>query len=330
MEFKQEILVAELKRKLPPGENIAELIAETLHVSIDSAYRRLNGKTAITFDEACQLAKKFELALDTISETSKGLVAFSRRNIIKNVDDIENNLNSMLHFFDIQKKFDNPHVIYSTKDIPVFYHFAFPELAAFKLFTWINAVSSQSSLKDQFIAEEYIERFEDVWKKLIDSFTLVPSQEMWSELAVRSFIRQLDYYYASGLMGNKKLALTICDQLKSLFEVIEKQAILGCRIHPAYPETKTVHSFELYFNDLLVMENAVLAFMGDRKLFFQAFAYFNFLPTSDQEYCNQMEFWLKNQMKKSVKLSDTREKERNQYFMRIHHELDLIIEKIRS
>ena len=57
-------------------------------------------------------------------------------------------------------------------------------------------------------------------------------------------------------------------------------------------------------------------------------AYFNFHPTADIQQCNQMEFWMNNQIRKSVKLSDSREKERNQYFMRNHKELKTLMDKI--
>ena len=41
-----------------------------------------------------------------------------------------------------------------------------------------------------------------------------------------------------------------------------------------------------------------------------------------------MEFWMNNQSRKSVKLSDSRENERNQYFMRNHKELKTLMDKI--
>jgi len=328
MLYKQEVLINQLKEQLPPKISLADVLAETLNVSIDSAYRRVNGKTVLTFDEACLLAKKYRISMDTISGTKKGMVAFYRRELIKNVDDVETNLKFMLDFFKLQKRCKERKLIYSTKDIPIFYHFSFPELGAFNMFAWLNAISTESGLKDTFEPQYYIERFSDIWAGLVNEYSEVESHELWSEFAIRGFINQLDYYYQSGLMGSKKMALTVCEQLQSVLQVIEKQAISGYKIHPSHPETKSVYNYHLYFNELMVMENAVLAYLDDKKLFLQTYAYFNFHPTTDLQQCNQMEFWMNNQIRKSVKLSDSREKERNQYFMRNHKELKTLMDKI--
>jgi len=328
MLYKQEVLINQIKQQLPDSVNIAEKFSELLNISIDGCYRRLKGKTVLTFEEACILAKYFHISLDTISQSKKGVVTFYRRDLVKDLGDIEKNLEFMLDFFKLQKKSKERNLLYSTKDIPVFYHFAFPELGAFNMFAWQKAISTESGSADTFNPEVYVDRFSGIWADLVTEYSQVPSQELWSEFAIRGFINQLDYYFESSLIGSKKLALTICEQLLATLQVIEKQAITGCKIHPSFPDTKSVYNYELYYNELMMMENAVLAYLDDKKLFLQTYASFNFHPTADIEQCNQMEFWMKNQIRKSVKLSDSREKERNQYFIKNYNELKALMDKI--
>jgi len=77
------------------------------------------------------------------------------------------------------------------------------------------------------------------------------------------------------------------------------------------------------------MDNSVLVRLESGKIFFNSYANFNYIPTRDELFCNDVENWLENQMIKSVKLSKTREKERNQYFSSIQKELDNLTEYIK-
>lgn len=323
----QTQLLNTIKQKLS-SETLAKALMKVLHISKDSAYRRINNETPLSYKEALTLANRYNVDLQPQISYSNHPVNFERRNPVKNIDDVCNNLSVMQASIEQQLSIPDGHIIYSTKDIPIFYHFAFPALGAFKVFSWLNAVSDSTHRTDKFDPESIYKRFGTLWKKLVDGFIQIPGIELWSEFAVFNFIRQVEYYYSAQLFKDKQSALTVCEEYRTLFNSIEQQAIWGCKVHPSKPNTKTTIPYELYFNETLVMENAVLAFQGDRKVFFQSYAYFNFAPTTDQVFCNDMEIWLNRQLKKSVKLSESRIKERNQYFDKIDREILALMDRI--
>ena len=62
----QEFLFQRIKELLGPDDSMVDSVAEILHISTDSAYRRIRGETPIVLDEARELCLHFELSLDTL------------------------------------------------------------------------------------------------------------------------------------------------------------------------------------------------------------------------------------------------------------------------
>lgn len=328
--FAQQSLFEEIKQKLPESTNLAGSIGEVLNVSIDSAYRRLAGKTSITLDESILLAEKFNVDLSALISKDRGTISFERRFSLKSENDIAIHLKEMAEMMKIQIEHSAGPAIYTTKDIPVFYQFKFPELAAFKIFCWHRGLNTSEEIKSKFNPAETIKNYSNLFKSVEELYSKVPTIEIWSEISILSFIRQLQYYYDSGLMGNKEMALLLCDQHQQVFDLVKEQARLGSKLHNMENVPKSNTSFELYFNELFVMDNSVLANLNNGKVFINSYSNFNYIHTYDQQFCEDVEMWLNNQMKRSVKLSSSREKERNQFFKNINKELNLLIEYIKA
>ena len=62
----QEFLFQRIKELLPPHVSMVDSVADILHVSSDSAYRRIRGETPVVLDEARELCRHFKLSLDQI------------------------------------------------------------------------------------------------------------------------------------------------------------------------------------------------------------------------------------------------------------------------
>src|SRR5690242_12885822 len=71
----QEYLFRQIKERLPATASIADVIAETLYVSIDSAYRRIRGETPLVLEEAKLLCDRFNISLDETLNYRKNSVS---------------------------------------------------------------------------------------------------------------------------------------------------------------------------------------------------------------------------------------------------------------
>lgn len=317
----QQLLLNEIETKLGKKISLVECISSNLSISTDSAYRRISGKTAISFEEAVKLAEALGISFDTLLEKDRGTITFERRSTLKTENDIAIHLKEMVEMMRLQVSLGKEKAIYSTKDIPIFYHFFFPELGAFKVYCWHRALNTSEEISEAFDPKKYMNSYSNLFNEIRELYSKVPAIELWSEVAVLGFIRQLRYYFDSDLMGSKETALLLIDQHLEVFKLVKEQARIGKKIIETEKGTLPTVDYELYFNELFVMDNAVMANLGDRKVFFNSYAYFNYIPTHDQKFCSDVEMWLQNQMKRSVKLSQSRDKERNQFFKNIEKEL---------
>ena len=66
MGIEKEKLFSIIRQKLPNNVSFIEEIADVLDVSYDASYRRLNGKTALLFEEALKLAKHYKISLNNL------------------------------------------------------------------------------------------------------------------------------------------------------------------------------------------------------------------------------------------------------------------------
>src|SRR5204862_5030415 len=72
----QEFLFQRIKEILPPHASLVDTVAEILHLSSDSAYRRIRGETPLVLGEARDLCRHFKLSLDHMLNVKSGATLF--------------------------------------------------------------------------------------------------------------------------------------------------------------------------------------------------------------------------------------------------------------
>ena len=59
-------LITAMKDRLPPGQNLANFLTDTLCIGREAVYRRLRGEVAFTIDEVAQISCKLGISIDQI------------------------------------------------------------------------------------------------------------------------------------------------------------------------------------------------------------------------------------------------------------------------
>src|SRR5678809_812493 len=72
----QEFLFQRIKELLPPSASLTDAVSEILHVSSDSAYRRIRNETPLVLEEAKQLCEHFHLSLDQVLHIRSNSILF--------------------------------------------------------------------------------------------------------------------------------------------------------------------------------------------------------------------------------------------------------------
>jgi hypothetical protein len=72
----QKRFFRELKTKLPSNLSLANVVADELNISIDSAYRRIRGESDLSLMEFDILSSKYEVSTDAILSRPKHSLSF--------------------------------------------------------------------------------------------------------------------------------------------------------------------------------------------------------------------------------------------------------------
>lgn len=327
----QKALFEKIREVLPKNMILVDVVAGILDISTDSAYRRIRTETALSIDEAKLLTQHFSLSLDNIAAIDTDSLLFNHRPFIQTIEDVEQYLSTTLDQLMLIQSQNDSKIIYSAKDIPIFYFFRYPELGAFKMYVWLKSMFDIKKIDgEHFDLNSIPQSLLDTGKKLSEYYIQTSAVELWTDGTINSILNQIEYYYYAGLLNNKKDTIEIIDQLQELVKLIYKQALTGYRTSLNDIDTSTNIPFSMYYNEIVLMDNTVLASTPNMKMFFTPYAGLNFMNTQDEAFCNKMESWFENQAKKSSLISDVSEKDRNRFFLKMRQRINNLKDKINT
>jgi hypothetical protein len=198
-------------------------------------------------------------------------------------------------------------IIYTAKDIPLFHYYQFRELAEFKMFFWMKTYHRYPSLSAaNFDSKLVSENLMQIGTRIWENYLGIPSIEIWSQETVQITLRQIEFYYETGIIS-RQFAIQLCDQYLNLTENVMALARVGRK-------GSNGERYHLYKNDILIPENTILFRMGDRRVSFIAYRAMSLMTTSHESFCGQMEEFLNNLISNSELLSETGEKLRLKFF----------------
>ena len=187
----QEKLLNQIKLK-SPGK-LVDTLMETLHVSSDSAYRRIRLEKILTFDEIIKISNAFNISIDNIisHDTSESvLFSFpfksSQFNIFEYFEKI------YYHLLKIKDK--NGIMYYSAKDIPIFHFFQDKKLLAFKFHYWLNTMNHENEIINKAFDYDLIPaELAEITKKIYSIYTQIKTHEIWNHETLTRTSSQITY-----------------------------------------------------------------------------------------------------------------------------------------
>lgn len=308
--MEQALFLTEIKNVLPPNTSLIDAVAGALDISYDAAHRRTNLKSKLSLHESIQLAKHFNLSLDKLfTSTKNNWVSVEKTAAIHNEEQLKeyfensyNNLSPLLG----QKECK---LIYSAKDIPVFYDLKSDIMMRFKIYVWLKLLDPNfhSISYTNFTPSLSIQQ---ISKRLGDLYEDLPITEIWDLTTINGTLKQIHFYFKAGHLTEKE-ALTITTSLTEIITAISQRVI-------------TDPSYTFYYNELLIMNNNIYAEIGDQQSLYIPFTLLSYYRTSDRNTCNQAKTYLDKQLQHSKLLNTAGEKERNTFFNKIHKKIQAL------
>ncbi len=313
-----------IKDIIPEKKSFTDEIADVLGISTDSVYRRVRGETLLTINEVFQLCTHYNISFDLFTHNAKN-IAFNYEAMGSSAGFrvyLSSILNDMLQIV----RAENKQIIYAAIDIPIFHHFNYPELSAFKMFYWMKAVVNVPSLLDKKFAVAHIQpEFAELGKKIFEIYCKIPSIEIWTDETINSLIKQIEFYWDSGNFESKEDALTVCAQAKNEIETLNKQAEVS---NKAGKLAGGEPNFTLYHSQIEIGNNCIFTKKGDIESIYLSVHTFNKIITGNPGFVADTKLWLENFIKKSNPISGVSQIHRYKFFKRASDKLDRLNTKI--
>ena len=311
----QTQLFAALKKELPQHLSLVDEVAGVLGISTDSAYRRIRGEKELTITDLQKLCSRFKLSLDRLLLASTGTFVFTGNFVNPTTFKFDEYLTNMVQQVKYMNSFTHKKMFYLCKDIPVFHHFHFRELAAFKYFFWMKAIINHPDfVAKKFSLNDYPNEYFELGKKALHYYNQLDTVEIWNIENINSTIRQIEFYRNAHLFSSEADVLEVYGALEKLIYLLEQQADAGYKFVAGDEAHKKQGSFEMYYNEFIVGDNSILALLDNNKMAFNIHSIINFMMTTDADFCDKTYANLQNLMRRSTLISQVSEIERARFF----------------
>jgi hypothetical protein len=325
----QEFLFRQIRELLPAQASLPDTVAEILHISSDSAYRRIRGETPVVLDEARELCHHFKLSLDQVLNVKKSSVLFQSIRINADNYNYELYLKDMLKQLQYINSFQQKEVIYRTKDVPIFHNFYYKPLMAFRYFFWMKTIIQHPDFTDRDFELNCVPPdIERLSRDLLAGYNMIPSVEIWNTECINAAITQIEFYKDSGFFFSAADIKTVYNALEETLMHLKNEAEYGCKFFPEENPESSINNFKFFYNRAVLGDNTIMVIADQVKTVFLNYDVLNYIHTRDQSFCEPLYQDMQNQMKRATLLSQTSEKQRNIFFNNMLGKISERIKKI--
>ncbi|ALW86729.1 hypothetical protein AUC43_17575 [Hymenobacter sedentarius] len=312
-----------IKAQLLPHQSLVEEVADLLGLSTDSAYRRIRGEKCMDLNEVQKVGLHFRVSIDQFLFPQTEAILFTGRQPLQEAPSLEHWLQDMERQLELINGYANAHIYFIVKDIPVFYHFQFPELTEFKFYFWMKSILHDDKLRGvKFkIGDARYRPLHEACQRLVGLYNRVATTEIWNAESLNSTLRQINFYKEFEAFDSEDDLHLLYARLGELLNYLEAQAEGGTKFTSGQAPRPDGPAYQLFINELILGDNTLAAELGKGRITFLNHSVLYFVGTRDEGFNNFMFANLDNLMKKSTLISGSGEKERTQFFNTLRHRL---------
>ena len=327
----QDKLLGRIKQMIPVNQSMVDVLSDLLGISSDSVYRRLRNETSLSIDEVGRICNHFNISFDELNTMEHSSSVTFTFNPLSTVTDYKSYLQQIRDDMVKIASVPDSRITWAAEDIPIFHHFKYPFLAAFKVYYWFHCIIHTEEHKDRKFDPTLIdEEIKEMCQEIYNLYARTPSVEIWTDLTVASLFVQVDYVWQSGLFESKEDALEVCALIAAQLDKIHKEAELTRKLGYDDQEVLPEQSFRLYHSDIEIGNNTIFVTMGDNKVLYLTHNTLNKIVTVNRDFCDATERWINNLIRKSNLISGVSEKHRFQFFNRMKSQLGILEKRIRE
>lgn len=321
----QEVFVKKLKETIPPNVSLSEELADLLKISTDSAYRRLRSETEFTLNEVYTIAHHFNISIDSLFAFNSDFVTCNYIKLTDSSENFEKYLASLAGQLKALEQLQNRRIIYAAEEVPIFHSLGTDPLRAFKLFYWQRSVLNVPEYQNKKLSLDIVpKKLMELAATIHETYKQVPSIEIWTDNTILTTAKQVEFYFESGVFREKEDALLVLEHLHKMIDNLNSYSEHQSKL------TGGTENYQLYNSDLVIGTNCIHISTDHYNSSYISFNTLNSLTTTNSVFCEEIEHWMKNLMKKSTLISGSAEKQRFRFFSGMHKHITACEERIRN
>ena len=318
----QQFLFQHLKDNLPAHLSLVDSVADVLHLSTDSTYRRIRGETPVSLDELKTLCTHFKVSLDSLFHINNNATLFEVVSIDNASYTFENYLEGVLQTLLHINSFSQKEIYYASKDLPLHAFFHIPEVLAFKHFFWMKTILNHPRYAKAIFQLHVEKQISETAIRILQQYNQVPSVEVWNTECINSTIQQIEFYRDANVFSQAADMVALYDCLETMIDHVEKQAEYGTKfIRGENPDLRTPN-FKLFSNQVILANNTILVKTGDSRMVAVLYGVLNYMTTRDASFCDFMWDELGNIIRRSTLISSVSEIQRTRFFESCRKNID--------
>jgi len=325
----QNDLFQRIKESRTSEVSFVDEISDLLNISIDSAYRRLRGETALTLSEIKKICNNYHLSIDSFLNVKSDSIIFNYKWAIPEEFEYTAYLRAILKDMDIITSFGDNEMIFHAKDFPMLYNFLIPEIGEFKGFFWQKTVLQKEHFRNKkFDVDQLSNENIKLGYEIAKKYTQVSSSELWNDEIFNSILRQVEYYHESDYMSSYKDTETLLDKVDQLISHFQLQAEKGSKFLINKDGEDHPKNLKLYYNEVIIGDNTLLFRSGEDKIIYKAHNIISSIATRDKDFCDHTWDIKQNLISHSTLISSNAEKERIKFFNRLRRKVSRLRNKL--
>ena len=262
-----------LKTKIPLNLSPVDEVADLLNINYDAAYRRLNGKVSFDIEETIKLALHYDISLNNLYNVGEENTYLVKEGLpINSVADLEKFLERIYEELKILQNSEDAHITFASREIPMFYFFSDPILLKFKLYIWFY-IQDTNPLKNNIPFKEFSipDNLLTIAEKLRNLYNHINVTEIWNYSSLNNNLQQIIYFYKL-----RRFTLTevenICTSITNELKILQESTL---------KHSHTKRKFELYNNDIVMNNNAILVENKGKYMLGLPYTLLNFFTITD-------------------------------------------------
>ncbi len=312
-----------LREKLPGNLALADFLCSTLHISEDSAYRRIRGVKQLSIDEIEKLCTAISVSADKMLGLPSVGITFNGQYIKSDHFNFLSYLQAQYQELAWIMSQKNKKITFLCKDIPVYHYYLFPEIAAFKYFSWMRTLLNFPELQDKKFSFHFVPPDFLQWgQKLATLYYQIPGVEILNEDNILTTLRQIEYFKDARLFEKPDDVYRIYESLENMITHLRQMAADEKKFLPGKDSSLSPGDYNLYVNDFYVGDNTLLVEAGGLSQCFIVHSGTNFIRTADNQFYTYHKNFIENLVARSEQISGSNSKECDQFFRQISERIN--------